>query len=388
MLITDVKAWIVESQAQKPFKKHWVTETIIANPMSVYPQYHDTRSSWGLGAMGGFVVEITTDNGLTGYGIGGGGEAACVIVEKHFKRLLRGQDPRDVEMLWDQMFRASLPYGRKGVPIMAISGIDLALWDLCGKYYGVPVYKLIGGKTKENVPVYATGVRPEIYKELGFRGAKLPLPYGPADGWDGLKKNVALVATTREKVGPDFDIMLDCYMALSVPYTIELAKNLEPYRVKWIEEFLIPDDYDGHAAVKAAVQSTLLATGEHEYTRYGFRELIARQAVDILQPDINWVGGITETCKIAAMAAAYDVPVIPHAGGTFSVHFVMSHANCPMAEFGIVSPGGDEVAPILYPAFTGEPLPENGAITLTEKPGWGLEPNHEGVNWRRPFPIE
>lgn len=124
-------------------------------------------------------------------------------------------------------------------------------------------------------------------------------------------------------MGSDFPLRLDCYMSLTLPYAIELAKALQPYNLHWMEECLPPDDYDGYAALKAAIAGMcLVATGEHEYTRYGFRELIARKCADILQPDINWVGGLTEARRIVAMAAAYDIPVIPHGSSVFSYHLV------------------------------------------------------------------
>jgi L-alanine-DL-glutamate epimerase-like enolase superfamily enzyme len=267
--------------------------------------------------------------------------------------------------------------------ICAISAVDLALWDLCGKLRQEPVYVLLGGATKEIVTCYATGPKPARYKELGFFGGKLPLPHGPADGPAGLAKNVALIAAAREAVGPDFDLMLDCYMALDVPYTIELAEALRPYRLRWIEEPLLPDDYDGHARIKAACPWQRFSTGEHEYTRYGFRELIARRCVDVLQPDLSWVGGITEARKIAAMAAAYDLPIVPHGSGVFSLHFQIAFINAPFQEVVIVSPDGNEVTPPYGDLFEGQPLPRRGALILPDQPGWGIELDRTRV--RRPF---
>lgn len=164
-------------------------------------------------------------------------------MEKHFSRFIEGQDPRDVELIWDQMFRASLNYGRKGLPLQAISAVDLAIWDLLGHLRQEPVYALLGGKTKDRLPVYSTTARPDIAQKLGFVGAKYPCAYGPADGDEGLKKNVEIHKQWRKKVGPDFPLSLDCYMALTVPYATRLARVLEPHRLKWMEEFLPPDDY-------------------------------------------------------------------------------------------------------------------------------------------------
>jgi L-rhamnonate dehydratase len=358
---------------------HWILDSLIANPMSGYPEYRESRTSWGAKALGGLVVEIETEAGEIGIGVSQGGAPAALIVDQHLARFLVGSDPRDVERLWDQMFRSTLPYGRKGLAICAISAIDIALWDLCGKLRGEPVFKLLGGETKAAIPCYVTGPKPAAYKEMGFFGGKMPLPYGPADGIEGLNANVAMVAEAREAVGPDFDLMLDCYMALDVPYTIDLANAVRPYRVRWIEEALPPDDYDGHARIKAACPWQRFATGEHEYTRYGFRELITRGNLDLLQPDLAWVGGITEAKKIAAMAAAYDLPVVPHGSGVFSTHFQMASANGPFQEVLAMSHDGSEIVPIWNGLLTGDPLPENGLVRPPDRPGWGIELNRDRV---------
>lgn len=373
--IAEVRASIPSETVSGYFEKtpgHWIIDSVIANPMSGYPEYHARRSSWGSKANGTVVVELTTDSGLTGIGVSQGGIPAARIIIDHLSRFLLGSDPRDVERLWDQMFRATLPYGRKGLPICAISAVDIALWDLCGKMRDEPVYKLLGGETKKEIPCYVTGPQPLAAKELGFFGGKLPLPYGPADGIEGLNANVEMVAKAREQVGPDFDLMLDCYMALDVPYTIDLANAVRPYRVRWIEEALMPDDYDGHARIKAACPWQRFSTGEHEYTRYGFRELINRGNLDILQPDLGWVGGITEAKKIAAMAQAYDLPVIPHGSGVFYTHLQMASSNAPFQEILAMSPTGDAIVPIWNGLIEGDPLPENGVVRPPDLPGWGI----------------
>jgi L-rhamnonate dehydratase len=375
--IIDVRAFVPASGKEggdyhAQTGHHWIVDSLIANPMSRYPEYRERRTSWGIDALGGLVVEIETEGGEVGIGISHGGDAAGIFIEQHFARFLVGSDPRDVERLWDQMWRGSLYYGRKGLAICAISAVDLALWDLCGKLRQEPVYKLLGGETKEKIPCYVTGVQPARYKELGFFGAKMPLPYGPADGIAGLNANVEMVANAREAVGPDFDLMLDCYMALDVPYTIDLANAVRPYRVRWIEEVLPPDDYDGHAQIKAACPWQRFTTGEHEYTRYGFRELILRSRIDILQPDLTWVGGVTEARKIAGMAAAFEIPVVPHGSGVFSSHFQMAFSNTPFQEVLAMSADGMEIVPLWGDLFSGDPLPENGYIRPPDRPGWGI----------------
>ncbi len=379
--ISEVRAYVISSDEMgadyhNQSGSHWIIDLPIANPMSVYEEYKAKRTSWGINALGTVLVEVELSDGTVGIGCSIGGEPACYIIEKHLSRFVEGQDPRNVELIWDQMWRATLPYGRKGLAVQAISAVDLAIWDCLGKLRGEPVYALLGGKTKQRLPVYATTARPDIAHDWGFHGAKIPCRYGPADGDEGLKKNIAVMAEARAQVGPDFPLRLDCYMALTVPYAIKLAKALAQFDLEWIEECLPPDDYDGYAELKRALTGIcLVTTGEHEYTRYGFRELIARKCADILQPDINWVGGLTEARRIVAMASAYDLPVIPHGSSVFSYHLQYAFTNCPIAEFLVMSPAADRVVPLFGELFRNEPLPRDGYIELTTAPGWGVELN-------------
>ena len=376
--IAEVRASIPSETVSGYFEKtpgHWIIDSVIANPMSGYPEYHARRSSWGSKANGTVVVELITESGLVGIGVSQGGIPAARIIVDHLSRFLLGSDPRDMERLWDQMFRATLPYGRKGLPICAISAVDVALWDLCGKLRGEPVYKLLGGETKKEIPCYVTGPQPLAAKELGFFGGKMPLPYGPSDGIQGLNANVEMVARAREQVGPDFDLMLDCYMALDVPYAIELAEACRHLDIHWWEEVLHPDDFDGFALLKRAHPKMRWTTGEHEYSRYGFRKLIESRNVDVLQPDVMWVGGLTELLRISAHAAAYDLPVVPHGSGPYSYHYVLSQTNAPFSEYVANSPDGTSVLPTFGALFTNEPVPVNGVVDIGDAPGFGLDLN-------------
>ena len=373
MHITGIKVHEV------PMSFSWLSEGLIANPMSIYPRFREKRSSW-FGPMTAAIIEIQTDEGIRGLGtVGGGkGKLAAPIIDEQFKNLLLGQSPFDIELLWEQMFRASQFYGRRGVVIEVISGIDLALWDLIGKALGQPVYNLIGGKTKDRIPVYVTGNLTERHLQEGFRDVKLALPHGPADGNKGLQKNVELVEKTRKLIGPNGDIMLDCYMALDVPYTIALAKAVSEYKVLWIEEPVPPDQIDSYRRIKDAVPDILITGGEHEYTRYGFRELIEKKAVDILQPDIYRAGGLSELKKIAAMASAHNLPVIPHGVGAPTYHFVMATTNAPRAEFvDIFAQGG-------RPLLKGEPQPKDGFLELSAAPGFGYDLDEEVLSGKAP----
>jgi len=368
---------------------HWIIDSPIANPMSPYEAYKKSRASWGIGAMGTMVVQVELEGGVVGFGISIGGEPGCFIVENHLSRFVEGQDIRNVELMWDQMFRASTNYGRKGITVQAISCVDLAIWDALGKYMKQPVYQLLGGKTKERLPVYCTTSRPDLGKELGFVGAKIPLPYGPGDGDAGMKQNIERIKKARAAVGVDFPLMIDCYMALTVPYTIELARRIDrevPGGVKWLEEYLPPDQYDGYAQVREKVNTTLLTTGEHEYTRWGYKKLLDSNCCDVLQPDIAWLGGITEARRVVALASAYDKIVIPHGSSVYSYHLQYAFVNCPIAEFLIMSPKADKVVPLFGDVFTDEPLPKDGFIDLDpNKHGFGVTLN-EKLNLRRPSP--
>lgn len=377
--ITGVR--LVRTRPAKPLPRYkpsagsWSTQGVeVASPMSVFPEYKASRSLYMADkpAMGGFMVEISTDKGVKGYGQGG--PAGGVVVENHFTKLLMNEDPFNVERIWDILWRGSMHYGRMGIAINAISGVDLALWDLIGKALDVPVYKLLGGKIRDRLPAYCTGNDLEQHIEFGFKMLKLAVPHGPADGREGLKKNVELVKRTRELLGPDGEILLDCWMALTERYTIDLAEAIAPYRVYWMEECLQPHDYEGFGRLNAAIKSTRIVTGEHEYTRYGFRQLLAHNAAAIWQPDIHWCGGMTEIRRIGALAAAYDIPVIPHGGGIGNdcIHFIMSIPNAQWVEMFIPPPGGP---PDVYKQFAEEHFvsrgPEGIYRGVGDKPGFG-----------------
>jgi L-rhamnonate dehydratase len=275
------------------------------------------------------------------------------------------------------MWRSTMYYGRMGAVVHAISGVDLALWDLLGKALNMPVYRLLGGETKPRIPTYCTGNDLEQHVEYGFKRLKLAIPHGPADGKEGMKKNVELVKRTRELLGPDGDIMLDCWMAWTERYTIEIAEMFEPYKVYWMEECLQPHDYEGFGRLNAAIKSTRIVTGEHEYTRYGFRYLLEHNGASIWQPDINWCGGLTEIRRIGALAAAYDIPVVPHGGGLGEgVHYIMATTNCPWAEMFMPAPGGPkEVYQLWEEGYNLSKGPEGVYMRPSERPGFGWDFN-------------
>lgn len=352
---------------------HWLVDSLISNPMSGYPKYREKRLSWGIGVLGALLVEIETEDGVVGIATGSGGAPAAWMIRNHFARFVVGEDARNVNRIWDELYRSSLPYGRKGLPIMAISAVDLALWDLIGKVRGEPVYNLIGGLSRDEITFYCTTPQPAAIKALGFWGAKVPLPHSHFDGENGLRQNVEFLAAHREAVGPEFPLMVDCYMSLSVNYAIRLAEAARHLNIHWWEEVLSPDDVEGFREIKRACPFVMWTTGEHEYTRYGFRRLIEERTLDIVQPDVMWVGGMTELLRIAAHAAAYDIPVVPHGSGPYSYHFIASQTGPAFCEYVAASPDGKTIQPVFGELFVGEALPVNGKLKMGAAPGFGME---------------
>ncbi|HEU4667447.1 MAG TPA: L-rhamnonate dehydratase [Arthrobacter sp.] len=354
---------------------HWIDDHI-ATPMSVYPEYRQSRQSFGLNVLGTLVVEIEADDGTVGFAVTTAGELGAFIVEKHLARFVEGARVTDIEKIWDQMYKSTLFYGRKGVVLNAISAVDLALYDLLGKIRQEPVYALLGGPVRDELTMYATGARPDVAKKLGFIGGKMPLHHGPAEGEEGLRKNLEMIRDMREKVGDDFWLMLDCWMSLDLEYATRLAHGAAEYNLKWIEEALPPDDYWGYAKLKKQVPPKMLVTtGEHEATRWGFKLLLDMECADILQPDVGWCGGITELTKISTMADAAGALVVPHGSSVYSYHFVVTRTNSPFAEFLMMHPTAEEVVPMFSPMLLGEPIPVNGKIKVPETPGFGVELN-------------
>ncbi len=387
--IVDVRAFVVPGGGADYHDQaagHWI-DGQIATPMSRYREYRATRSSFGLNVLGNVVVEVESTSGEIGIGVSAGGVPACYLVEHHLSRFAIGKRPDQIELIWDQMWRSSLFYGRKGLALNAISAVDLALWDLLGRLRGEPVHQLIGGAVRDEIEFYATGPRPDLAAELGFIGAKLPLRHGPGEGEAGLRRNLDTAARARSSVGDDFFLAYDCWMALDVPYAIRLAEGLRPHGFAWIEECLPPDDYWGYAELRRCLPPGLrLATGEHEATRHGFRMLIDMGCCDLVQPDVGWCGGLSELLKIAAYAEAHGLLVVPHGSSVYSYHFVATRTSSPFAEFLMMAPEADRVVPMFSPLFSEEPVPEGGRLDVgtLDRPGFGVELNRS-LPLERPF---
>lgn len=367
--------------------EHWIDQQV-STPMSKYPEYRLSRKSFGLNVLGSLVVEIEATDGTTGFAVTTGGDLGCWIVERHLARFLVGQLVTDIEKMWDQMYQATLFYGRKGIVLNTISGVDLALWDLLAKVRREPVHALLGGAVRDELQFYATGARPDLAQKMGFIGGKFPLRHSPSEGEEGFRKNIEQLEEMRQLVGPDFWLMLDCWMSLDVNYATRLAHAGHALGLKWIEEAIPPDDYWGYAQLRRNVPAGMLVTtGEHEATRWGFRLLLEMGCCDIIQPDVGWCGGMTELIKISALADAHNTLVIPHGSSVYSYHFVVTRPNSPFAEFLMMSPKADEVVPMFNPLLLDEPVPVLGRMKVSalDAPGFGVRLN-PACALHRPYP--
>ncbi len=359
----------------------WWVESEVANPMSRYPKVKRHRELW-LPKWEGVWCAVTAEDGTVGYGSTSHGRAVAAVIEDHLAPQLVGEECFATEKLADMMFRMTKPYGSTGLASYAVSAVDLALWDLRGKLLGQPVYQLLGGKQKDAIFCYATGNDVDWYQELGFRAFKLACPYGPANGWDGIRKNEELVARTRQQIGDECELMLDCWMAFDMEYTVRLAEVLRPYRLKWMEECLIPEDMDAHVALRQRLPWQTLATGEHWYTHVPFQWAIHHKVADILQPDIQWCGGVTTCQKIAAAADASGVSVIMHGGGNsaYGQHFSIATPAVPWLECFVGTAPGVPLSDGWR--LPGQAIPVDGWLTPNDAPGFGLDIPAE---WFAPF---
>ena len=377
MKITNVRARVVEWRG--PVVK--AQPHLFTTPLDILELPSAAGGSYAF--LSWLIVEVQTDAGLTGVG-----EAALSprvtkqVIDLYLRPILIGCDPFDTEYLWQHMYRKTIAFGRKGIALVAISAVDLAIWDLIGKATKQPLFRLLGGQTKPKIPVYASRLYSQpldklaeearSYKDQGFRAMKLRFGWGPVDGAAGMQRNLELVRTVREVIGNEIDLMSDAYMGWTLDYARRMVPLLEPFNLRWLEEPLIPDDIAGYALLRT-IGRVPIAGGEHEYTLHGFRQLLDAKAVDYIQFDTNRVGGITAARKVAALAEAYSVPVVPHAGQMHNYHLVMASYNSPIAEF--FPPVEVEVGnELFWYIFKGEPTPEDGYIELDpNRPGLGIE---------------
>lgn len=367
MKVTAVTCHLLQSKVEKPFTsaRGWL---------------YTTRSSC--------VVEIATDEGITGWGECYGPAAVNqALIETQYAPRVVGRDPFDVEVVWEDLHNRIKDYGASGFSIAAMSGIDIALWDIMGRATGKPVHKLIGGAQRSQVTAYATGlyfidldrlVEEAVeealdYKEQGFQAIKMKIGLGD------LKLDFRRVQAVREAIGPDVQLAVDANHCFSVHQAIRLGRMLEPLDLMWFEEPIGPEDRAGYAEVTRALDMAV-AGGENEFSRWGFRDIIAAKAMDIVQPDICAAGGFSELRKIATLASAFGVECVPHAWGSAiglaaTIQFLAALPDQPpafrpmppMLEF-------EQTQNPLRDLLAREPIVQRrGIVQVPEGPGLGIE---------------
>ncbi|BAT58062.1 L-rhamnonate dehydratase [Variibacter gotjawalensis] len=323
--IKKITAHVVSAPVQKPFT---------------------SSRGWLYSVRGTCLVEIETEDGIVGWGECYGPSAvAKSFIDTQLGPRVIGMDPFDVEVIWESLYNRIKDYGMTGMAISAISGIDIALWDIIGKETGKPIHKLIGGAFRTEVQAYATGLyfidmnrlteeaveEAQKFVSEGFRAIKMKIGLGSA------KRDYERVAAVRKAIGPDVRLMVDSNHCFSVPDAIRLGRKLEDLDIDWFEEPISPEDIDGYIEVTRALDMAV-AGGENDFTRWGFRDKIVRKAMDIVQPDVCAAGGISECKKIAAMAITHGVECVPHAWGSAvglaaTLHFIAAIPDQPPSLF-------------------------------------------------------
>jgi L-rhamnonate dehydratase len=348
-------------------------------PADLYPDMREHhRGHSPSRAVAGIYVEVTTDQpGLSGL-YGPIQQLQAQVIRTSLRSFLVGRDPLAGEALLDQMMRLDR-HGRSGVFMTGVSPVDLALWDLRGKALGLPVYRLLGGPTRDSVPAYASmlghSVEPETaarvaaeFKGLGYKAQKWFFKYGPSDGDEGLDLNMAMAHAVRAAVGPSYKLMFDAFMSWDLPYATRLARRLEAVEPWWLEEPVPPERVGVFRRLKRAARVSL-ATGEHVYTRWQVRELLAADAIDFMQADPDWTGGITELVKICALCSSFEVPVVAHGHSllpALHVAAAQSPAAVPMVEYLVLA------QPAKQWFHTQKHEPAGGEMALPGEPGLGI----------------
>jgi len=348
------------------------------------------------------LVEVRTDEGITGWGecFGGGGIALAnkTIVEQVIQPMIIGMNPLDRDVIWHKAYNLMRDHGQKGMPIQSLSGVDIALWDIAGKYYNQPVYQLLGGAFREEIPVYGYGMMlqrvPDLKErfktdsaqivEAGFKATKMKIGLG-------VKEDIELVETVRDAVGPDFQVMVDANHAYTTREAMTLGHEFEKLGIYWFEEPVAPEDHQGYRDLCEALVLNI-AGGEAEFTSFGFRDLIKNRCVDILQPEVCALGGITEYQKIIAMARAHFVPVVNHVWGSAvavgtNMHLLAAlpdfpgaaHPVQPMLEYD-TTPNRFREELLKKPLNIQERVKQSGGtIPIPTGPGLGVDPDPDFV---------
>ncbi|MGH9662487.1 MAG: enolase C-terminal domain-like protein [Bryobacteraceae bacterium] len=368
------------------------------NPLHIYEDhrpkvYRDSPApKQGTRNVSSLYLRIQTDAGLEGL-YGPIDNEAAVVVTRQLRSFLIGKDGLAGETLWDQMHRSNR-HSRRGHFMIGISAVDNALWDLRGRYFNAPVYRLLGGPTRREVeaygsclgfalePVNTLRARAAEIKQRGFRYQKWFPAYGPGDGAEGLRKNIELVRDLRIAVGEDVELMFDAFSGWDLTYAVAWAKEVERYRPRWIEEAFHPEKIESFVALRKAT-SVPVASGEHFYGRWETHDYLRAGAITVVQADPEWCGGVSELVKICTLSSLYDAQVIPHGHGLHaSLHVVASQSpmTCPLVEYLINKMEG------YYHHFEKHPLRAvGGKIALPDRPGFGIELDPAKIEKQAPF---
>lgn len=343
----------------------------ITDVKAVYPKWPNRAQGTWQSHFWQIVVRIETDAGVTGYGYGGGGEPGVLIINGHLRELLVGRSVdriEDIQTIWDHLYFKSLPYGRKGIALMALSGVDLALWDLLGKAERKPVYDLLGGLKKNPIRAYATGQDFAQARDHGYTAVKFSHQWQSDADYDTA---IAYASQARAMFDADTLLMIDCYMSWDIDVTLEMHRLLAEHNIYWFEDVLTPDHLDDLATLRPQLAPVLLAGGEHDFSHHSFADLARTGALDLWQPDLTWCGGLTAGLRILDIARAHHIPVCPHRGGEiWSLHFIAATDCMDLAESHPAR--WNTPADLLWPD---EPQVVDGVFTLLDRPGFGVKLN-------------
>ena len=384
MKIKEIRAVTLNIPKTPPKSKsrraNWNNSSPRALPINKYPEFSTKHGQMpGANSSEEVWVQVIAEDGTWGLGETSFGEITATIIDYHFAPLLIGRDCMALEYLNDLMWRSTQRFGAGGLSTVAQSGIDLALWDLKGKLLDQPVYSLIGGPCRDKALCYVTSDDVDWSLELGFKQFKVSNPAHYDMGIDGLDMVEEKIAKARDMVGNHAELMYNPVMSFNVEFAIRMAQRLRPYNLRWFEEPLIPTDLEGYIELKKAINWVPLATGEDHHGRWGFRQLVENRAVDILQPDMKWCGGLSEALKVYAIGEAAGIITVPHAAAAtpWGQHFAIAMPESPVAEFWMGSDPGiplEEVCPI-----PGMPMPKDGYIKPSDAPGFGMEIKEEWI---------
>jgi L-rhamnonate dehydratase len=357
----------------KPRRASYNQSARRAFPINKYPEFpRELRKIPGEVA-GEMWVKVTAEDGTWGIGVCHWGNLVEPLIREHYAPLLIGRDCMALEFLNDLMWRSTQRFGPTGLTSVGRSAIDLALWDLKGKLLKVPVYSLLGGPCRESIPCYATSDDLDWSMELGFKAFKVSNPVFHEEGTEGLNRLEEKIARTRETVGRDADLAFNPVMSFNVDFAARLMERLKPYHLRWIEEPLMPHDTDGLVALKRAVPTLPIATGEDHKGRHAFRELVDRRCVDVLQPELRWIGGLSEALKVYTYGEGAGLTTIPHSGAglPFGQHFHFALPEASLAEYWLGSDPGVPLAEAQK--LPGVATPVDGKVKPSDAPGFGID---------------